>query len=86
MSDSPYQPQPLTAAQTDAMDKIKHLIGEHFDAGVVVILRNHENPDDASTGSFDILLAGHGGPIVGIGLIQTAQMQLMRSLMFRNEA
>jgi hypothetical protein len=82
----PVPPQfQLSQAQTDALQKIKDTIGEHFDAGIVVILNNLENVNDASSDGFSISMTGHGGPIVGMGLLNAAQMQLARSIMFRNE-
>lgn len=63
----------MTDAQQDALDKIKVIMREHFDAGVVMVTCGSER-DDIS----DIQGTWHGGFAAAIGLTHLAHDYMER--------
>lgn len=62
----------MTAAQTDALNKIRELMREHFSAGIVTVIGEIENEDRKE----DIQSAWHGGSATAYGLCHLATQHL----------
>jgi len=71
----------LTQAQTDAFEKCKELLREHFDAGVIMVATSVEGSDNRDTSRSSY----HGGAFTALGLIDVERETLMRSSAMSNE-
>ena len=65
----------MTQAQSDAIEQIRHLVREHFDAGLVAVTAEIEESDIHD--STEILW--HGGYARAIGLCQIARKRIQKA-------
>jgi hypothetical protein len=62
----------MTNAQRDAIEKIRDIMREHFDAGLAVLTTDTENDEITATE-----LIFHGGYDRGIGLAEIGKIRLL---------
>lgn len=65
----------MTQAQETAFEQIKHLVREHFDAGLVAVTGEIEESDIHD----DTQILWHGGYARAVGLCQIARKRIQKA-------
>jgi hypothetical protein len=65
----------MTQAQSDAIDQIRHLVREHFEAGVIALTAEVEESDTHDSTE----IVWHGGYARATGLCRIAEKRIRKS-------
>lgn len=69
----------MTAAQQDALQRIKHEIREHFEGGVAIVTTANDDLTESQTE-----LIWHGGFPLAVGLCEVGKERLIESNRLKN--